>query len=185
MSYKIMLNVYDLSPANKYLYSIGLGFYHTGIEINGKEYSFGGSPEMAGTGIFDNEPLSLDPETFRTSLEMGTIRSMSDFYRVLEELKMDFQAKDYNVVRKNCNHFSEQLSRKLLDRGIPGYINRMAKMGSVCSCLIPKDMTNSDPVMSGNNGGASGGYQYNNVRDTSQPSSFQAFKGKGYKLGDS
>ena len=44
--------IYDLSPANKYLYSIGLGFYHTGVEFNGKEYSFGGNPEMISTGVF-------------------------------------------------------------------------------------------------------------------------------------
>ena len=51
MEYKVVLNVYDLSPSNKYLYSIGLGFYHSGVEVNGKEYSFGGNPEMMSTGV--------------------------------------------------------------------------------------------------------------------------------------
>ena len=107
MSYKVILNIYDLSPANKYLYSVGLGFYHTGVEINGKEWSFGGSPEMQGTGVFDSEPLSLDTETYRASVEMGSISTMSDFYRILEDVKKEFHANEYNVVKKNCNHFSD------------------------------------------------------------------------------
>ncbi|CAI2381636.1 unnamed protein product [Moneuplotes crassus] len=189
MSYKIILNIYDLSPANKYLYSVGLGFYHTGVEVNGKEWSFGGNPEMTGTGVFDSEPLSLEGEAYRASVELGTISSMSEFYRALEIVKQDFEANQYNVLTKNCNHFSDAICRKMLGRGIPGYINRMAKMGSCCRCLIPKKMMNNDPVLSGNNPqskaqNSSNGYQYNHIRDTSNPSGFQAFRGKGTRIGD-
>ena len=35
---KVILNVYDLSPANDMLYSIGMGLHHSGVEILGKEY---------------------------------------------------------------------------------------------------------------------------------------------------
>ena len=38
---KIYLNIYDLSPANYYLHSLGLGAYHSGVQIGQIEYSFG------------------------------------------------------------------------------------------------------------------------------------------------
>ena len=38
---KIYLNIYDLSPINYYLQSIGLGAYHTGVQIGNIEYSYG------------------------------------------------------------------------------------------------------------------------------------------------
>lgn len=37
---KVFLNVYDLAPANEFLYPVGFGFHHSGIEVLGSEYSF-------------------------------------------------------------------------------------------------------------------------------------------------
>lgn len=34
-------------------------------------------------------------------------------------------------MRKNCNAFSNALSEALLGKKIPGYVNRMASLGSV------------------------------------------------------
>ena len=128
MSYKVTLNVYDLAPVNQYLYGVGLGFYHTGVEINGREWSFGGSPEMMGTGVFDSEPLAVDQDAYRGSVEMGKVSSVSEFYKIIDQIKDEFPAKDYNVLTRNCNHFSSALCRRILDRDIPAYINRMANM---------------------------------------------------------
>jgi len=40
--------------------SLGFGFYHTGVEINGLEYSFGGNFTHDGTGVFASAPLEVD-----------------------------------------------------------------------------------------------------------------------------
>ena len=47
----VVLNIYDLSPANDYLYPIGFGLHHSGVEILGVEYSF-----ASGGGIFESSP---------------------------------------------------------------------------------------------------------------------------------
>jgi len=44
--YEVILNVYDLASDSlgKTIFSmVGLGFYHTGVEINGVEYTYGGN----------------------------------------------------------------------------------------------------------------------------------------------
>ena len=38
----VVLNIYDLSPQNKYTYQCGLGIFHSGVEVYGVEYAFGG-----------------------------------------------------------------------------------------------------------------------------------------------
>ena len=47
----MVLNVYDLSPINEFGHPIGLGVFHSGLEVGGREYSFAG-----GGGIFDHDP---------------------------------------------------------------------------------------------------------------------------------
>ena len=38
---QIYLNVYDLTEYNYYLHSLGVGAYHSGIQIGNSEYAFG------------------------------------------------------------------------------------------------------------------------------------------------
>lgn len=63
---KITLNLYDLSPANSYLFPIGLGIHHSGIEITGTEYTF-----ASGSGIFSHSPREANGAIFRESIELG------------------------------------------------------------------------------------------------------------------
>ena len=50
--------------------------------------------------------------------------------KILDDLKEAFPGNSYHVARKNCNSFSNALAEALLDKGIPGYINRIASIGS-------------------------------------------------------
>lgn len=182
----MLLNVYDLSPANEYLYPIGMGLHHTGLEIDGREYSYG-----SGGGIFDGAPKVAPGARFRMQLELGTFDGgMKELNQALDDLRHDkgFGPDNYNLVRRNCNHFCNALSWKLLRRPIPTYINRLANIGECCSCLLPKQLLEDSPVGgSGNNqptsfavptrasmnrGGGGGGVVSTN-----------AFAGKGQSLG--
>ena len=62
----VILNVYDMFWTNEYTGNIGLGVYHSGLEIYGREYAYGGHP-FPFSGIFDIAPKAASDlgEQFR------------------------------------------------------------------------------------------------------------------------
>eukprot|EP00252_Welwitschia_mirabilis_P026157 TRINITY_DN8446_c0_g1_i2.p2 TRINITY_DN8446_c0_g1~~TRINITY_DN8446_c0_g1_i2.p2 ORF type:complete len:107 (+),score=24.73 TRINITY_DN8446_c0_g1_i2:509-829(+) len=43
-------------------------------------------------------------------------------------------------MEKNCNHFTDDISKQLTGKHIPGWVNRLARIGSICSCLLPESI---------------------------------------------
>ena len=232
----ICLNIYDLvwdknkTKSNAGLADLGLGFYHTGLELWGKELSFGHSKRFT-SGVFAVKPKKADelmPHTvFRESITMDTIyisryrysrlllhllavplaaianrdaqsgclhsclrgeffsssagsaiaacsllltsrhslemheekvpreragaiagqdsgeyshhvagakitnpRFCRSVDKILNRLSAKYTSDAYNVVRNNCNHFTEELCQALCGKDIPEWVNRPAKMGT-------------------------------------------------------
>ena len=73
--------------------------------------------------------------------------------QIVDSLRSDFQGESYNLLNNNCNCFSNALCLALLGKPLPGYVNRLANIGSCFSCFIPKHMLGSSPVTSSGNGG--------------------------------
>ena len=141
---EIILNVYFLGDQNDQttkklsgLGNVGLGLYHSGVEINGQEWSYGGDPGNHGTGVFPTPPLAIQGATYYQSYLIGTCDDQKQVYRILEECKREFVASEYSLIGQNCNHFSDEFCRRLLGKSIPSYINRLARMGSWVSFLLP------------------------------------------------
>lgn len=172
---KIILNLYDLSPANSYLFPLGLGIHHSGIEIMGTEYTF-----ASGSGIFSHDPREANGATFRESIELGIFDGGSrDVDSIINHLRMNFRGDSYNIVSKNCNHFSNSFALALLNKPIPSYINRIASIGNMCSCLIPKEFSAANQTSTGylmQAPSVTGSIQR-------QTESHNAFSGSGMKLG--
>lgn len=147
------MNVYDLTPSNEYLYGLGLGFYHSGLVVYGKEWTFG-----SGGGIFSTAPKEVPNAPFRETVVLGSTRlGPSDVDRVIDALRDAFQDGSYNLYKKNCNHFAEALASKLLNRSLPGWVNRMATLGQMFSCLMPDDDAMGQAPVGEGGGGSSGG----------------------------
>jgi len=133
----VYLNVYDLSPYNNSLHPFGFGAYHTGVEVYGREYSFG-QTDSGGSGVFDIAPRSADGCIFREQLLLGeAMLSLSEVDGVVGKLRPKFPAREYNVLTRNCNTFSDEMSRALVNNGIPSYISRLSRLGQCCSCFLP------------------------------------------------
>ncbi len=147
--YTVLLNVYDISPVNRYLRFIGLGLYHTAVEIQGREFTFGGGEQpIGGSGISMGDPLYKHGYQLRETRIVGTVRSLSEVDGAIRDLQGQFFAEQYDLVKNNCNHFSDAFCYRLIKKHIPSYINRLAIMAHVFGCSPPR-MPVGDPEAMG------------------------------------
>lgn len=146
-SVKVKLNVYDLNPINLILSPVGVGLYHSGIEINDTEYSFA---SKAG-GIFRIEPKKARGVRFREQIEIGRLEEGEeelDIERALEVLRPNFQPSDYDLVTRNCNHFCDAFLQEILGKQLPGHVNRMSNVWTTANIewVVPKTIRQSAPT---------------------------------------
>ncbi|KAI4344092.1 hypothetical protein L6164_011362 [Bauhinia variegata] len=136
----VVLNVYDLTPLNNYMYWFGLGIFHSGIEVHGKEYGFG-AHDFPASGVFEVEPKKCPGFVYRCSVPLGQINMHpSEFRTFIENLASEYHGDTYHLISKNCNHFTDDVSRRLTGKRVPGWVNRLARLGALCSCLLPESL---------------------------------------------
>lgn len=131
MPIDVVLNVYDLIQQTP----LCCGFFHTGVEILGVEYSFG-----QGGGVYECAPKSAPDGRFRQSIVLGSIESTSTSRSALDRIRPDFPGDAYNVIFRNCNDFSTAFVHAMLNRdAVPGWINRLARLGRSwpVRCFLP------------------------------------------------
>ncbi|XP_075488466.1 deSI-like protein At4g17486 [Primulina tabacum] len=136
----LYLNVYDLTPINNYLYWFGLGIFHSGIEAHEMEYGFG-AHEYPTSGVFEVEPRGCPGFVFRRSILVGsTDMSRAEFRSFMEDLSNRYHGDTYHLISKNCNHFTDEVCLHLTGSPIPGWVNRLARLGAFCNCLLPESI---------------------------------------------
>ena len=139
-SVPVYLNVYDLTPINGYAYWFGLGVYHSGVQVHGVEYGFG-AHERETTGIFEVEPGHCPGFTFRKSIYIGsTDLGPKDVREFMEKLAEEYAGNTYHLIQKNCNHFCNDVCVKLTGKSIPRWVNRLARLGFFCNCVLPPSL---------------------------------------------
>ncbi|KAK9699900.1 hypothetical protein RND81_08G202700 [Saponaria officinalis] len=133
----VYLNVYDLTPINGYAYWFGLGVYHSGVQVHGVEYAFGAHDHPT-TGVFEVEPKQCPGFTFRKSILIGrTDLGTKEVRTLIEKLSTEYLGNTYHLISKNCNHFCNDLSIRLTSKQIPRWVNRLARLGLLCKCVLP------------------------------------------------
>lgn len=133
----LKLNVYDLTHMNGYMYWFGLGVYHSAIEAYGTEYAYG-AHDYPTSGVFEVEPRQCPGFKFRKSLTLGTIWMGPDKFReFVEEIACEYSGDTYHLLFKNCNNFCDDVCMRLIGSHLPRWINRLAKIGTLCRCFIP------------------------------------------------
>ncbi|XP_050229696.1 deSI-like protein At4g17486 [Mercurialis annua] len=136
----LYLNIYDLTPVNNYLYWFGLGIFHSGIEVHSMEFGFG-AHEYPTSGVFEVEPKSCPGFIYRRSILLGsTSLSRSEVRSFMEHISSNYHGDTYHLIAKNCNHFTDEVCLQLTGKPIPSWVNRLARVGSYCNCLLPESI---------------------------------------------
>lgn len=141
---EIIIHVYDLLPPGRFsnvLWTIGTPLLHSGVVINGKEYAFGGHDQPGMTGVYWTNPRTEPPGgTFRCEILHGfTLATEAEVTDIIRTASEEFQGPAYNLLTRNCNHFTAYLCLKLTGRPGPGWLNRAASIGVALPCVVPRD----------------------------------------------
>ncbi|KAL1895123.1 hypothetical protein Cpir12675_003395 [Ceratocystis pirilliformis] len=141
---EITIHVYDLLPPGRLssvLWTFGASMLHSGVVINGREYAYGGHQKRAMTGVYWTHPKTLPPGgTFRCEILHGfTLATTAEIDAVLKEASHKFLGPSYNILTKNCNHFTAYLVERLTGSPGPAWLNRAASVGLTFPCLVPRE----------------------------------------------
>jgi deubiquitinase DESI2 len=106
------------------------------LAVHGMEYGFG-AHEYPTSGVFEVEPKSCPGFIFRRSVCLGsTDMSRLQVRTAIEDLAEDYHGDTYHLIIKNCNHFTADVCKSLTGKAVPGWVNRLARLGYVLLFLI-------------------------------------------------
>eukprot|EP00793_Prasinoderma_coloniale_P004305 PRCOL_00000065-RA len=145
----VHLNVYDLplegvpSWITPCTYHCGFGIFHSGVEVHGVEYCFGGHDEDS-SGVFKLRPRSgYQGAVLRKRHMLGGTRATSAEVEQLCQALGDtkYRGRNYHLLHRNCNHFTTDLVNELTGKDVaPLYVNRLASMAITCSPCLPEEL---------------------------------------------
>jgi len=130
----VWLHIYDVSAGtiqwvNSIARTVGTGAFHAGLEIFGLEYSFGFAGEGK-TGVYHCVPKCNQQHRYRESMVMGkTSLSPADVRELVEQLRAEWRGKDYDLLARNCCHFSDAFCKSLGVGPIPAWLLHLAESG--------------------------------------------------------
>lgn len=163
---EIIIHVYDLLPVSRpeppppaapqpcqppdhaqpgrvssVLWAVGASLLHSGVVINGREYAYGGHDKRGVTGVYWTKPKAEPPGgTFRCEILHGfTLATQDDIDATLRKASDDFLGPSYNLLTRNCNHFTSHLCQALTGTSSPGWLNRAASIGVALPCVVPRE----------------------------------------------
>jgi deubiquitinase DESI2 len=142
----VILNVYDIAnpsdPAlipniNSWMIMGGMGVFHSGVELLGREFCFGGHPTDA-TGVFEVTPRCAPDAKFRQAIPMGLCYlDPQSLDQLISNFSAHWAGNRYNLLTRNCNHFAGELCQALTGNAPPAWVNRLAWVGEKAKFLLP------------------------------------------------
>jgi len=134
----VTLHIYDVfgysavKHLNRIVALFGTGAFHSAVEVFGLEYSYGFMDDPPGTtGVYSCEPGKCEAHSYREQLLMGqTNYCQLEVEALLEDLKQEWLGQEYDLLRRNCCHFSDAFCRRLGVGGIPTWVNNLAAAGA-------------------------------------------------------
>merc|ERR1711972_688269 len=103
----------------------GYGAFHTGVEVYRKEWCFGKTLDGS-TGIRAIRPGDCLEHDYRESIFMGFTRfNEKEVAAILQEMSIAWSGESYDILTRNCHHFSEALCEKLNVSSPPAWVNTL------------------------------------------------------------
>jgi len=168
---RVLVRVYDLGQTfmtrwhNELTRSYGA--FHTGVEVYGREWSFGMTFDDYSTGVTWNAPKMNHDHSYRETLSMGyTSMSRKQVDKLIEEMKIKWKGCSYNMLSKNCHNFSDEFCFRLGVSRLPAWVNDLAYTGA-----------EAVEFLDGADSGYDGGAAFYNMFATAKTSLYNAFVG--------
>jgi len=131
----VWLHIYDVSGntvkwMNNIIRPVGTGAFHAGVEVYGNEWSFGYALEHR-TGVYNVRARSNTQHRYRESIPMGaTDLTEAQVMEIMETLKKDWLGNTYDLLQRNCCHFSSHLCREFGVGDAPEWVMNLAGAGA-------------------------------------------------------
>jgi len=136
----VYVHVYDLTLMNYTTQRVGVGIYHTGVEVDNWEYSYSGF-EQESPGIRKEPPKVckfIPDAVWKEAVLVGyTNVSASELKTLVGKMEQEpnYAGPSYNVLTNNCNHFSNAFLSRILTKPLrnrngdylPSYVNRVQR----------------------------------------------------------
>mmetsp|Transcript_31239 Transcript_31239/g.64417 ORF Transcript_31239/g.64417 Transcript_31239/m.64417 type:complete len:273 (+) Transcript_31239:56-874(+) len=128
---RVFVRVYDLGKTFltrwPNMVAKDYGAFHSGVEVYGMEWSFGMTSDSWSTGVAANVPGHHPDHSFRETLSMGfTNLSQGQVAEIIKEMTAEWKGRTYDVLTRNCHHFSDELCRRLGVSPLPPWVNQLA-----------------------------------------------------------
>lgn len=136
-----LTNIEQAGRLSSVLWTVGAALLHSGVVINGKEYAYGGHDHPNLTGVYWTKPKTEPPGgRFKCEILHGfTLANDEEIEAAIRSASDEFQGRSYNLLTKNCNHFTSHLCQKLTGTAAPGWLNRAAAIGVAMPCVVPRE----------------------------------------------
>merc|ERR550532_1754730 len=89
------------------------------------------TPNDYSTGVTNNEPMKNGDHTYRETLCMGyASMTQEDIQCIIVEMSYDWRGCTYDILTRNCHHFSDAFCRQLGVGRLPPWLNELADTGA-------------------------------------------------------
>jgi len=91
--------------------------------------------------VYWTKPTTEPPGgTFKCEILHGfTLSPQNEIDAIIRDASEEFLGTAYNLLTKNCNHFTSYLCQRLTGRPGPNWLNRAASIGVALPCVVPRD----------------------------------------------
>lgn len=145
----VWLHIYDVAgntarALNNLIRPVGTGAFHAGVEVFRREWSFGFAPGGR-TGVHSCQPRCTTQHVYRESVFMGkTMATAVQVQELIDKLKVEWLGCTYDLLVRNCCHFSDTLCRRLGVGPVPEWVISLAGAGAAVAAGVEEATATAD-----------------------------------------